>query len=268
MGDFLLGLVSGIGLIVVVNLVLFRFSSLGATRSAIVVALLSVGAYLLIALFRWPGGDIMAMHLAVYLLTAYACGVFLRQRVATQDKPSGQRFHWAPVILVGFFGFLVVLFSLFILVAERGLPSPLISCLFPGLSAKVTSVFPGVISHDFQQKETLYNDYLLQLRRQQERGWRVQKGWLQRPVMGRPTVFRVVARTREGEPLHEGEVTGQFLRPSNSRLDVAFSMQELEPGTYEASVSLPAAGTWDLVLQLRQGQELHEIRATTEVLTP
>jgi hypothetical protein len=45
-------------------------------------------------------------------------------------------------------------------------------------------------------------------------------------------------------------------------------MAEIAPGTYQASLRLPAAGLWNLVMQLRRGDELHEIRASTSVQTP
>jgi nitrogen fixation protein FixH len=266
MGDLLLSLALGIGLILAANLLLLRFGSLNAARSAVLVALLSAGVYLAIAVADWPGADVLAMHLAVYSITSYACSVFLGQKM--REKNRRQPWHWGPMVIVGFFVFLVILFSLFILVAEWGLPPMLISKVLPHHSAQVSSIFPGVISHDFQQKEALYNEYLEQLRRQRERGWQVHKGWLQQPVTGQPAMFRVVAKTGGGEPLRGAEVTGQFLRPSDSRLDVAFSMREIEPGTYEAAVNLPAAGTWDLVLQLRKGEDLHEIRAATAVQSP
>jgi nitrogen fixation protein FixH len=61
-------------------------------------------------------------------------------------------------------------------------------------------------------------------------------------------------------------VTGQFLRPSTSKLDVAFELAEASPGVYESKLTLPAAGNWNLVLQVRKGEDLHEIRAGTRVL--
>ena len=44
-----------------------------------------------------------------------------------------------------------------------------------------------------------------------------------------------------------------------------FNLNETAPGVYEAPVSLPVAGHWNLVLQIRKGEELHEIQANTRV---
>ncbi|MFO1430002.1 MAG: FixH family protein [Candidatus Competibacteraceae bacterium] len=267
MNALLLGLAAGVGLIVGGSLLLFRFSRLGVVAIAVTMALLALALYLPLVVLDWPGGDVLAIHLAVYLLSAFACSVFLRERQQHRRKPG---LHWGPLAIVGFFIGVVVLSVFFIVVAERGLAPSLNAYLFSSSTRQgiVSSRFPGVISHDFQQKEELYNEYLQQVQRQQARGWQVQKGWLSKPVAGTPTVFKVVIHTREGEPLTGATVGGQFLRPADSRLDTSFTLPEVEPGGYQTSLNLPAAGLWNLVLHIRKGEELHEIRADTEVAAP
>ncbi len=267
MNDLLLGLAVGMGLIIGGSLLLFRFSRLSVVAIALTIALLALALYLPLAVLDWPGGDVLAIHLAVYLLSAFACGVFLRER---RRRRQEQGLHWGPLAIVGFFIGVVVLSVFFIVVAERGLAPSLNAYLFPSTTRQgaVSSRFPGLISHDFQQKEELYNQYLQQVQRQQERGWQVQKGWLGKSVAGAPTGFKVVVHTREGEPLTGATVDGQFLRPADSRLDTAFTLPEVEPGVYQAPLNLPAVGLWDLILHIRKGAELHEVRATTEVAAP
>lgn len=261
MMDLLLGLGIGAGLIVLIHLSLIHFANVSAKWAAMATALVTVGLYVPYGILRWPGGDVFALYLAVYLLTSLGCGLVLNARA------SGRGLHWGPAAIGGFFIVVVVLGAAFVVVAERGLPPVLERWLLPAADGKreVTSMFPGVISHDFQKKEALYNEYLQQVERQRQRGWQIQKGWLTEPVAGEPAVFRVAARTRAGEPLANATVTGQFLRPSSSALDVAFELTERESGVYEAALKLPAAGVWNLVLQVRQGDELHEIRANTQV---
>ncbi len=261
MTDLLLSLALGVGAIFLANLALVRFARTSAKQAAATVALITLGFYVPYGILRWPGGDVFALYLAVYLLTSLVCGMLLGARA------RGQGLHWGPALIAGFFIVVVVLGAAFVVVAERGLPPVLERWLLPTADSKreITSIFPGVISHDFQKKEALYNQYLQQVERQRQRGWQIQKGWLTEPVVGEPAVFRVAARTRAGEPLAGATVTGQFLRPSGSALDVAFELTEREPGVYEAILKLPAAGVWNLVLQIRQGDELHEIRANTQV---
>lgn len=272
MTDLLSSLAIGIILIIAVNGLLFRLTSLTAKQTAGLVGLVAVAIYLPLAVLYWPGLDIMAMHLGVYLLSCYAFGLIMgsRERALAEGRSDGNRFHWGPAAIIGFFVVLVTVDSIFIILAERGLSPQVSDKLLPDAHTKgqISSVFPGVISHDFQEKEALYNEYLRQVERQQERGWRIKKGWLERPVLGESAVFQVAARTPDGDPISDAEVTGNFLRPSDSRLDRAFTMQETSSGVYQTTLALPAAGLWNLVLQVRKGDEVHEIRARTSVLDP
>lgn len=262
MTDLLLGLALGVGAILLANLGLIRFARLSARQAAATVALITLGLYVPYGILRWPGGDVFALHLAIYLLASLTCGLLFGARA------GGRGLHWGPAVIGGFFIVVVVLGAVFVAVAEHGLSPALFHWLLPEARTQreVSSVFPGVISHDFHKKEALYNQYLQQVERQRQRGWQIQKGWLTEPVAGEPTVFRVAARTRAGEPLAGATVIGRFLRPSGSALDVAFELTEREPGVYEAVLKLPAAGAWNLVLQVRQGEDLHEIRASTTVV--
>ena len=207
MPDLLLSLAVGAGLIVALNLALIRLAGTSAKLAAAVTALITVGLYVPYSIVRWPGGDVFAMHLAIYLLASLACGMLLSVR------SSGQGLHWGPAALSGFFIFVVVTGAIFVAVAERGLTSTLGRWLLPeSTRGPVSSMFPGVISHDYHKKEALYNDYLQQVERQRQRGWQVQKGWLTDPVANQPAIFRVAAQTRDGEPLTGATVAGQFLR--------------------------------------------------------
>ncbi len=232
MTDLLLGLGIGAAVIVLANLGLIRFAQVSAKWAATVTALTAVGLYVPYSILRWPGGDIFAIHLAIYLLAALACGMLLGVR------SSGQGLHWGPAWL---------------------LPEP-------ASQRETTSIFPGVIAHDFHKKESLYNQYLQQVERQRQRGWQVHKGWVGEPVIGESALFRVAVQTREGEPLTDATVTGRFLRTSTSQLDVDFALGETALGVYESKVVLPAAGRWNLLLSIRKGDDLHEVQASTEIL--
>ena len=262
MNNLLLSLALGVGLILIVNFGLVYLARLSAKQATAGVALAIIGLYVPYSILRWPGGDVFAIHLAIYLLAALACGMLLNART------GGKGLHWGPAAISGFFIRVAVLGAVFVSVAERGLTPWLGRRLLPETARhhEMTSFFPGVISHDFQKKEALYNDYLQQVERQRERGWQIQKGWLSEPMVNEPTVFRVAVQTREGELVAGATAAGQFLRPSSSQQDVAFNLVEHAPGVYETELKLPLAGNWNLVLRIQKGEDLHEIRALTKVL--
>jgi nitrogen fixation protein FixH len=272
--SLLLSLGGGIGLITLANLLLLRLTPLSARQTAIATGTAALGIYLPMAILAWPGADVFAIHLAIYLLASMAFGMLAssRERVGPEGaRGGGKPIHLAPALIIGFFVCIVIVDAGFVMVAEQGLPPGWLEKLLPQAryADNVSSAaFPGVISHDFQKQQGLYNNYLRQVEEQQARGWQIRKGWLGTPVLNEPAVFQVVATTPDGKPLSDTEITGRFLRPSDSHLDTAFAMAEIAPGTYQASLSLPAAGMWNLVMQLRRGDELHEIRASTSVQTP
>jgi nitrogen fixation protein FixH len=263
--SLLLSLGLGLAAIVLVNLGLVRFTGTSARQAAATVALVTIGLYGPYSILNWPGGDVFAIHLAIYLLGSLACGMLLDARA------SGCGLHWGPATIGGFFIIVATVCATLVSVAQHGLTPMIGRWVLPEAASGrvvVSSMFPGVVSHDFHKKESLHNQYLQQFEHQRERGWQVRQGWLDDPVADRPTAFRVAAQTRDGKPLAGAAVTGEFLRPANSHLDIAFDLAERAPGVYETELQLPAAGLWNMVLNIRQGEESHEVRANTRVLEP
>lgn len=238
--------------------ILHRGFRLNGKAAATGVALLALLIYVPWAILTWPGADIFAIHVAIFLTVAYALGII--------GGRLGRDWHWAPALIVGFFALVIATNVVFLGVAESGITG-LFARLLPAPqgSTVVDSRFPGTVSHDYQKKEALYNDYLRQVEAQQARGWRVRKGWLYQPVTGQPATFVVAVSTQRGEAVAGADVRGQFLRSSNSRDDLDFVMDEVSPGEYRVSLAMPLQGRWNLVLQIRRGDDLHEVRASTSV---
>lgn len=265
MTDLLSSLIGGAALIALANWLLGRFTRLGPHLAGAVVALATLGIYVPWAILDWPGGDLFAIHVAIYLVVS---AIFALVGGARPALAGAARFPLGPSVIVGFFVLLVAADSVFVTLAERGLSSPLARLLLPPTAEDarvVNSGFPGVMSHDFQKKEELYNRYLEQVERQRARGWQVQKGWVSDPHAGEAARLQIAVTDRDGRPLRGALVRGEFLRPADSRLDLDFEMDEVDAGVYRAAVTLPAPGTWNLVLEIRKGEDLHEVRASTRV---
>ena len=267
--ESMLALPLGSAAAVIVFLLLYRVTPLNGKQTALVVALLALSVLLVYSLIDWPGADVLAMYVAVLAVTAYVLGIVSHAREQRRkDTGTAQRwFHWGPALIVIFFIVLFALDGVLVVISREGLPEPVADWLLPrhGEQDNVRSVFPGVVARDYQEKEGLYNQYLEQVERQQQRGWQVNKGWLEQPEAGRSSVFQVRVSERDGAPVEYAQVSGVFQRPSDSRLDQAFAMQEIEPGLYRAAIGLPRPGLWTLVLQVRRGEQLHELHASTSV---
>lgn len=258
-------LITGIGLGVLFEwlgyLGLRRLFRLSGKAAALAIGLLVMLLYVPWAAVQWPGADIFAIHLAIYLTFAYALGM-IGSRLG--GRKGG---HWAPAIIVAFFVGVIAINIVFVTVAERGITGVFAELLPKPRGGEVAdSEFPGVVSHDFQEKEALYNQYLAQVAAQRARGWRVRKGWDREPRVGEPADLIVVVEDRDGRPVAGAEVTGRFLRTSNSRDDFDFRLSEVGGGEYRGTFRMPLPGLWRLVLEVRRGEARHEVRAMTSVL--
>ena len=263
--DVLLSIPIGIAVQLVMFVLLRRVFKLYAKAAALMVGLSVLAIYIPYAILAWPGADVVAMNVAIFLVTAYALGLIFGHREARLDDVRG--FHWAPTLIVAFFVVLVLFDSVLVVVATKGLPEPIARRLLPQTdnAREISSAFPGVVDNDFQKKEALYNAYLEQVRRQHERGWVVRKGWLEVAHAGQAAKFQVMVHDRNGNAVAGAEVQGGFLRSADTRLDQRFTLVETAPGVYQHDVVLPLPGVWKLVLEIRRGEDLHEVRAATEV---
>ncbi len=263
--DALLSIPIGVITQLIVFMLLRQTFRLPAKAAALIVGSLVLALYVPYAILLWPGADVVAMNVAIFLVCAYALGLIFAHREARLDDQRG--FHWGPAVIVAFFVFLVLFDSALVLVATQGLPEPVARLLLPKSeqSREISSAFPGVVANDMQKKEALYNAYLQQVQAQQARGWVVRKGWLGGARAGQPARFQVSVEDRDGRPISGAQVHGEFLRAADTRQDQAFALTETAAGVYQAELVLPLPGVWELMLQVRRGDDLHELRATTEV---
>ena len=266
MTDILVSLLGGVVLISVVFLLVHRFSQLNGKATALLLALLVIGIYIPVSILQWPGADVFAIHIAVYLVTVYVLGIIGSQR-DIQQKHGGKAFHWGPAAIVAFFLLIIAVDSVFIMLAQRGLDNKLAQWLLPKpqTGGKVSSHFPGTVSRDYRQKEDEYNAYLQRMEAQRQRNWQIKKGWEATPVAGQAAIFKLSVADKSGQPIDSAQVEGKFMRPGNIKLDVPVVLTEAEPGTYRASVSLSEPGRWRLLLLIRKGDIVHELTGTTSI---
>ena len=86
---------------------------------AVLAGLIPLLAYFVLIVGRWPGLDVVAIHISVFFATAlvlFALTLFRRR---------GGRMHWVPKLLMSFFVGLAVLMGAFLYIANKGLPEPI-----------------------------------------------------------------------------------------------------------------------------------------------
>ncbi len=265
MTDLLFSLLGGVVLISVVFLALHRFTRLNSKAVGLLLMLLVIGLYLPVSILAWPGADVFAIHIAIYLVTVYVLAIIGASR---ESRAEGKRgLHWGPALIILFFMIVIGVDSVFIMLAQKGLDSELAGWLLPrpGSGGRISSFFPGTVGRDFYEKEADYKAYLERQQAQQERGWQVTLGWAGPAVAGQTLVFRVRIADRKGQAVRGAVVSGRFLRPGNVRQDQDVTLRETRPGLYQTRLQLPEPGRWDVILDIRKDEIVHELNARTTV---
>lgn len=259
-------LLGGALLIVLLFSLALKILRVDAKALAGLMALLVLGTFVPLSIIFWPGADVFAVHLAIYMITVYALGIIFSQRALNRQQ-GGHWFHWGPAAIIGFFMFIVAVDAILIVVAQKGLGKDVALQFLPAprSGGKVSSFFPGTVSHDFREKESMFNRYVEQRQAQQQRDWQVKLGWSANPRAGQTAVFQIYVTDKDGTPIINADVSGRFIRPADSKLDQSFTMPQNKPGLYQVELNLPAPGKWELILNIKQGEALHEIRAGTEI---
>lgn len=261
-----IALTLGVGVILASALFFLFYKGLKrpSKLSALLTILVTQAIYIPLAAMNWAGLDVFAIHFAFYTMTAVLLGV-----IVGHNEGGGKRFHWGIGIIIGFFMILVVVDSTIITLANSGASADFIRRFLPEpqrqSAQNVTSAFPGTVANDFQKKYDLYNNYMAQLQTQQERGWKIADGWLEKPQFGKASLFRLHVTDKAGQAVTGGKVEVVFLRPSDKQMDRQLQLTEAAPGFYGTAVELPAVGQWNMLITITRGDEVHEVKGDTWV---
>ncbi len=215
--------------------------------------------YFALIVGRWPGLDVVAMHISVFLAAAlvlYALNQF-RQR-------GGGRMHWAPKMLTGFFIGLVFLNAALLQISTKGLPEPLAKWWLGNDDSAVFSGFSGVVAHGENAAKAISSE-LNETYRESRLGWQVEFSGLESVALTRLISIRVKDRT--GLPVDRVEAALTLQRPGATKPTLFLPLTANEAGVYTATLSLPSAGRWLLELQIKQNGIVH-FHNIQEVVAP
>src|ERR1051325_1725127 len=204
-------------------------------------------AYLFYGTQHVVGGDVLAIHFAVYLANAGLLMVF----GGMQQKK--QKMHWAPRLIIVFFVGLVVLNGLLLSISIRGLPDNISGIFLPNPNQRrVHTTPPGLIPED---QNKLYEPHLQQLEQQRNLGWQITMDGIKdirEDAQGKVTV---TVLDKAGQPVQSALVTLGLWRMANSHDDHKLSLAEISPGVYQSDITFPDAGRWITELNIERGAE-------------
>jgi nitrogen fixation protein FixH len=259
--NLLISLPAGILIIIAIFTLLTRRFKNSTYMLAGIISLLVIMVYGMVAAISWPGADVFAIHIALYLLTVYGMTIIASQ------KRKKSKLHWAPVTLFVFFGVILITDSVLILLAQSGMNNEWVKLILPEPtgSAKVRSVFPGTVSHDFREKSEQFNIYQQQRQHQMELGWSIKLGWKDDALTGVKNTLYVEIKNADNRLLRDAEVTAKFMYPADMKLDQKHQLTMNEQGIYQAELTLMNPGDWDMILNVKHNQDTYEMRTKTTI---
>ena len=271
MNNLFLTLALGVLIILVVHSC-FRFlTSVSSGKTAVILLLLLAVVYTPLLIIDWPGVDVFAIQIAIYGITIYLLAILHSQAIIHQQNivagiESKKPLHWAPLVIVGFFVVVVSVDSIFITIAQKGSDS-LLRGLFipePKKGGEVSSYFPGIIEHNYHEKEDQYNQYQQRLDKQRQRGWKVKYGWENKPVANQKATLILSLVNEKGQVIKDAIISGSFQRGNTSKQDQPIELKE-QGDVYKVDVVLKYPGRWELLLTIKSPQGGYDIQATTEI---
>lgn len=201
---------------------------------------------------HWPGGDVMTIHLAVYVATATVLTL-----AGSSRGGANKGVHWIPGLIIGFFVALAVLMALFISIAVRGLPPELAQFFMPGKQTRIHTAFSGEVPHDAEAAKTI-SGYMKKSERMRQLGWQVQVEGLDALKLGTPANLKVVLRDKENQPIDDAKVSLTLKRPATSQPDREQAIAGHGKGTYQGLVQFDTPGQWVAILEILHDQDKFE----------
>ncbi len=235
-----------------------RIRNLPPILRAVLAGLIPLLGYFLLIVGRWPGLDVVAMHISVFL----AAGLVLH--AVTQFRRRSGGMHWVPKLLIAFFLGLVVVNGSLLYIATKGLPEPLGRWWLGSDGGAVYSGFSGVVEHG-QSAAKAVSSELSQAHRESELGWQVEVVGIDGDSSERVVEVRV--RDRTGLPVDRIEAELRLLRPGAAQPTLTRSLNALDAGVYGGVLGLPASGRWLIEVRLLQDGKLH-YSMTQETVAP
>ncbi|HQT69685.1 MAG TPA: FixH family protein [Thiobacillus sp.] len=244
--------------------VLVLYATIGLLRSvppmlrAVLAAIIPLMAYFGLTIGRWPGLDVIAMHISVFSATAlvlYALTEFRRR--------GGKKMHWAPKLLVAFFIGLAFLNAALLQIATKGLPEPIAEWWLGSQGGAVYSGFSGVVPHG-QNAAKAVSSELSETHRESQLGWQVEVSGLD--GLGKANLIQVRVKDRTGLPVERVAAEVRLLRAGVAEPELILALDSVESGVYAGVLTLPATGRWLVEMRLMQDGKLHyhQIQELTE----
>lgn len=225
------------------------FRSVPPMLRAVLAAVIPLMGYFVLIIGRWPGLDVVAMHISVFSATALVLFALTQFR-----RRGGKKMHWAPKLLISFFIGLAFLNAALLQIANKGLPEPLAKWWLGSDGGAVYSGFSGVVPHGENAAKAVSSE-LRETHQESQMGWQVEVSGL--VGLGKANLIQVRVKDRTGLPVERVAAEIRLLRAGVAEPALIVPLDAVEAGVYKGVLTLPATGRWLVETRLMQNGKLH-----------
>ncbi|MDQ7004130.1 MAG: FixH family protein [Ghiorsea sp.] len=119
------------------------------------------------------------------------------------------------------------------------------------------STTSGLVTEKYYKYGLQQNKFDHQYRKQKARGWNVELHLNEPLKINQPHVVELTVMDKYSQPISGAHAEITAYRPSDAKADVVLTMSEVKPGYYQAKMTLPIQGVWDINLLFAQGDNKH-----------
>ncbi len=119
---------------------------------------------------------------------------------------------------------------------------------------------PGLVVENYYEQGRQYEKNALKLLTEHKRlQWETKLEVPEIITLNSANTYRFSAVDSRGVPIRDAEVKLTAYRPSSANADFTTALQQIAPGLYQANVSFPLPGIWDLNVKVVHGEDHFEV---------
>jgi len=120
---------------------------------------------------------------------------------------------------------------------------------------------PGLVVENYYEAGRAYEKNALKMlaATQNTRNWETRLDMTREVFIGKENAIRFTAVDHRGLPIDKADVQLVAYRPSDADEDIITPMNEIAPGLFEAVITFPLKGIWDVNIKLQQGSNKFEL---------
>ena len=126
---------------------------------------------------------------------------------------------------------------------------------------------PGLVDIDYYEKGKDHEqNFLKKVETRNQLGWQLNLQLPGRILMNSMSPYYLNVVDNTGSPLTDAKAELIAYRPSDANADFTIALDEKTSGLYQANVSFPLKGVWDLTARVTQGDNSLDITQRISVL--